>query len=81
MQGSKCPTFSPLAIDPAQLPDFLNISQVSTICGLGVGSIRNYVRKGIFPQTIRFTPKKLFWRKSDILQFLLQVENGERSND
>lgn len=69
MQGSKCPIFTPIAVNPAQLPDFLPISLVSVICGLSVATIREHVRKGKFPQPVKFTPKKLFWRKSDILQF------------
>lgn len=58
----------PIKVNTDQLPDFLTIAQVSAICGLGVGSIRNYCRQGKFPQPIKFTPKKLFWRKSDILK-------------
>lgn len=69
MQAAKCPAVTPLAVDPAQLPDLLPISLVSLICGLSVSTIRIYCRKGTFPQPIKFTPKKHFWRKADILQF------------
>lgn len=69
MQAPKCPIITPIAVDPAQLPDFLPISLVSVICGLSVATIRDHVRKGTFPPSIAFSPKKQFWRKSDILQF------------
>lgn len=80
MQGSKCPINSPLSIDPDQLPDFLNIAQLSVISGLSVVTIRNYVKKGAFPQPVKFTPKKIFWRKTDILQFF-PLQEREIEND
>lgn len=69
MQAPKCPILLPIAVDPAQLPDFLPIAWVSVITGLSVATIRDHIRKGTFPQPIKFSPKKLFWSKSDILQF------------
>lgn len=61
--------FTPIAVDPAQLPAYLNIAHVSLICGLSVSTIRNHCRQGTFPQPVKLTPKKHFWRKNDILQF------------
>ena len=69
MQAPKCPISAPIAVDPAQLPDFLPISLVSVISGLSVATIRDHLRKGTFPQPVKFSPKKHFWRKADILQF------------
>lgn len=79
MQAPKCPIVTPIAVDPGKLPDFLPIALVSVICGLSVPTIRYHVRQGTFPQPIKLTPKKLFWRKADVLQFfsLPRKENNE----
>lgn len=79
MEAPKCPISTPIVVDSTQLPDFLPISLISVITGLSVATIRDHVRKGTFPQPVKFTPKKLFWRKADILQHFssLQGESAE----
>lgn len=66
----KCPVITPFVVDPTQLPEYLPIALVSLITGLGVGTIRNLRIKGRFPEPIRFTARKVFWRKADVLEFL-----------
>lgn len=69
MHATQCPVITPFSVDPAQLPDYLPIALVSLLTGLSVATIRDHCRKGTFPQPVKFTPKKHFWRKADILQF------------
>lgn len=67
---AQCPVITPFTVDPTQLPEYLPIALVSVLTGLSVASIRAYLRKNKFPEPIRFTARKVFWRKADVLEFL-----------
>lgn len=76
MQAAQCPINTPITLPQATIPDYLPIALVSTLTGLSPSTIRVGCKKGDFPQPQRFTPKKVFWRKADVLQFLSCKANG-----
>lgn len=57
-------------LNPDQLPDLIPISIVSGITALSVSTIYNRLKVNQFPEPVRISTRKIFWRKSDVLDFL-----------
>lgn len=59
------------------IDNLMRIKDVAARCGVSSQTVRRWAARGILPPPVRIGGKDLFWRESDIVQWMSSTFNTE----